>query len=238
MSIVLLFVAVVSAGALWWLRHQGLFANKPWLEEGAPSDLRGMSTTSLPASKIGLWVFLAVVSALFVLLISAYAMRMPAGDWLPLPLPRVLWFNTAMLVLSSIALYSADRAARQDRVDGVRAGLLAAGVTALLFLIGQLLAWRQLMAEGYFLSASPANSFFYLMTALHGLHVAGGLVALAWTSARVWDDDQVEVREASLSVELCATYWHFLLLVWLVLFFLLAGWGSQFLAICRQVISY
>lgn len=237
MSIVLLFVAIICAIALWWLWSQGL-ANKPWLEEGVPSDMRGMSTTSLPASKIGLWVFLAVVTALFVLLIGAYTMRMPSGDWLPLPLPRVLWFNTAMLLLSSVALYSAERAAHEGWMDGVRGGVLAAGVTALVFLIGQLLAWRQLMAEGYFLSANPANAFFYLMTALHGLHVAGGLVALGRTSAKVWDDDdRVDMREASLSVELCTTYWHFLLLVWLVLFFLLAGWGSQFIAICRQVLT-
>ncbi|WP_072394831.1 cytochrome c oxidase subunit 3 [Hyphomicrobium sp. CS1GBMeth3] len=237
MSITLLFVAVAGAVAFWWLWHQGLFG-KPWLEEGAPSDLRGMSTTSLPPAKVGLWAFLAIVSALFVLLISAYTMRMPIGDWLPLPLPRILWFSTAMLVLGSIALYAAERSARQGWIEGMRAGVLAGGGTTLLFLIGQLLAWRQLMSEGYFLSANPANAFFYLMTALHGLHVAGGLVALGRTTARVWvDDDQVEMREASLSVELCATYWHFLLFVWLVLFFLLAGWGGEFLAICRQLLT-
>jgi cytochrome c oxidase subunit 3 len=236
MSITLFFVAVAGAIALRWLWHQGLTA-KPWLEEGAPIGMPGMSTTSLPASKVGLGVFLAVVSALFVLLISAYAMRMPAGDWLPLPLPRVLWFNTAMLILSSVALYSAQRAARQGWIEGVRGGVLTGGVTALLFLIGQLLAWRQLTAEGFFLAANPANAFFYLMTALHGLHVAGGLVALGHTGARVWDDDQQEMRDASLSVELCATYWHFLLIVWIALLFLLTGWGSDFIAICRQVLT-
>ncbi len=91
----------------------GLFA-KPWLEEGATKrPAGGMSTTSLPASKVGLGVFLAVVGSLFALLISAYSMRMPVGDWRPLPLPRVLWFNTAMLVLSSVALQWAERAARR-----------------------------------------------------------------------------------------------------------------------------
>jgi cytochrome c oxidase subunit 3 len=236
MSITLFFVAVAGAIALRWLWHQGLTA-KPWLEEGAPIGMPGMSTTSLPASKVGLGVFLAVVSALFVLLISAYAMRMPAGDWLPMPLPRVLWFNTAMLILSSVALYSAQRAARQGWIEGVRGGVLAGGVTALLFLIGQLLAWWQLTAEGFFLAANPANAFFYLITALHGLHVAGGLVALGRTGARVWDDDQVEMRDAALSVELCATYWHFLLIVWIALLFLLTGWGSDLIAICRQVLT-
>jgi cytochrome c oxidase subunit 3 len=236
MSITLFFVVVAGAIVLRWLWHQGLTA-KPWLEEGAPSGMQGMSTTSLPASKVGLGVFLAVVSALFVLLISAYAMRMPMRDWLPLPLPRVLWFNTAMLILSSVALYSAQRAAREGWIEGVRGGVLAAGVTALLFLIGQLLAWRQLTAEGFYLAANPANAFFYLMTALHGLHVAGGLVALGNTSARIWDDDEEEMRKAALSVELCATYWHFLLLVWFVLLLLLTGVASDFIGICRQVLS-
>jgi cytochrome c oxidase subunit 3 len=131
----------------------------------------------------------------------------------------------------------AQRAARQGSIEAVRGGVLAGGVTALLFLAGQLLAWRQLTAEGFYLAANPANAFFYLITALHGLHVAGGLVALGRTGARIWDDDQVEMREASLSVELCATYWHFLLLVWFVLLLLLTGVASDFIGICRQVLS-
>lgn len=236
MAIIILFMAVVSVIAAWWLWHQG-FTTKPWLEEGAPSDMPGLSTTQLPASKVGLGVFLAVVGALFALLISAYSMRMPVGDWLPLPIPKVLWLNTAMLVLSSVALYSAQRAARQGHIEAVRGGVLAGGVTALLFLIGQLLAWRQLTAEGYFLAANPANAFFYLMTALHGLHVAGGLVALGRTGARVWDDDQVELKDVSLSVELCAAYWHFLLLIWVFILLFLTGWASDFIAICRQTVG-
>ncbi len=154
----------------------GLFA-KPWLEEGAPTDMRGMSTTLLPASKVGLGSFspsLARCSRCWSAPMSCECRRGLAA----VALPRVLWFNTAMLVLSSIALYSAERAAHQGWMDGVRGGVLAAGVTALVFLIGQLLAWRQLMAEGYFLSANPANAFFYLITALHGMHVAGGLSSI------------------------------------------------------------
>ena len=105
-------------------------------------------------------------------------------------------------------------------MDGVRDGLLAGGVLALAFLAGQLLAWRQLDAAGYFLASNPANSFFYLLTAVHGLHVLGGLVALARAIGQgvARSATPIEVR---LSVELCAIYWHFLLFVWLVLFALL-----------------
>ena len=91
---------------------------------------------------------------------------------------------------------------------------------AVAFLVGQLLAWRELVAAGYALASNPANSFFYLLTAVHGLHVLGGLVA--WPGdARGWRGSETETEEVRLSVDLCAIYWHFLLFVWLVLFALL-----------------
>ena len=114
-------------------------------------------------------------------------------------------------------------------------GLLAGSVSAVVFLIGQLLAWRQLNAAGYLPAANPANAFFYLITATHGLHLLGGLVALGRTTAKAWQG--VEARRLRLSVELCTMYWHFLLLVWLVLLALLTGWTDDFVALCRQLLT-
>jgi len=149
--------------------------------------------------------------------------------------PKLLWFDTGVLVLSSIALQWAYFAARRDDMDGVIIGLLAGGASAVMFLIGQLLAWHQLREAGYFVASNPANSFFYLITAVHGLHLAGGLVALGRTIAKVWHG--VEMVQLRLSVELCAIYWHFLLLVWLVVLGLLTGWTDNFVDICRQLLS-
>jgi cytochrome c oxidase subunit 3 len=182
-----------------------------------------------------LGVFLAVVGSLFALFISAYSMRMNMVDWRALPMPRLLWFNTAALILSSVALQGAYIAARRSNIDGVIVGLCAGGASAVTFLIGQLLAWRELSAEGYFLASNPANSFFYLITAVHGLHLMGGLVALGRVTAKVWHG--VAVSQLRLSVELCAIYWHFLLLVWLVLLGLLTGWTDNFVDICRQLLT-
>jgi cytochrome c oxidase subunit 3 len=95
----------------------------------------------------------------------------------------------------------------------------AAGATVFAFLIGQLLAWQQLNAGGYYLASNPASTFFYLLTAVHGLHLLGGLIALGRTALRVRGG--VDPDRLRLSLELCAMYWHFLLLVWLVLFALL-----------------
>ena len=234
MSAIILFMAGIAAIAGWWLSQQRLAA-KPWLEEGLIADFREGSTSSLPPAKIGLGVFLAVVGSLFALFISAYSMRMNMVDWRTLPMPRLLWFNTAVLVLSSVALQWAHVAARRNDIDGVIVGLCAGGASAVTFLIGQLLAWRELSVAGYFLASNPANSFFYLITAVHGLHVMGGLVGLGRTTANVWRG--AEVSQVRLSVELCAIYWHFLLLVWLVLLGLLTGWTDNLVDICRKLLS-
>jgi len=233
-SAIILFMAVIAVIVGWWLSQQRLTA-KPWLEQGVTVDLREEGTSSLPAAKIGLGVFLAVVGSLFALFISAYSMRMNMVDWRALPMPSLLWFNTAVLVLSSVALQWAHMAARRNDIDGVIVGLCAGGVSAVTFLIGQLLAWRELSVAGYFLASNPANSFFYLITAVHGLHLMGGLVALGRTTAKVWHG--VALTQVRLSVELCAIYWHFLLLVWLVLLGLLTGWTDNFVDICRQLLS-
>ena len=205
--------------------------SKPWLEVGPIDDFPGTGALSLPAATIGLGVFLAVASSLFALLISAYFMRMHAADWRLLPAPMLLWLNTAVLILSSAALQWAQVAARRGQIDNVTTGLLAAGASALAFLVGQLLVWQQLNAAGYFLATNPANAFFYLLTGLHGLHLLGGLVALALTADKVWRG--FELGQVYLNVRLCAVYWHFLLLLWLVLFTLLTPWMGDFAAFCR-----
>jgi len=233
-SAILLFMATVAAIAGWWLSQQRLAA-KPWLEEGVAVDFRDQSGSSVPAAKIGLGVFLAVVGSLFALLISAYSMRTSMVDWRELPLPRLLWFNTGVLVISSVALQWALTAARRDDIDGLIVGLFVGGASAMTFLAGQLLVWQQLNVAGYFVASNPANSFFYLITAVHGLHLMGGLVALGRTTAKVWRG--APMMQMRLSVELCAIYWHFLLLVWLVLLGLLTGWTDNFVDICRQLLT-
>jgi cytochrome c oxidase subunit 3 len=233
MSAIILFMATIAVIAAWWLSQQRL-ADKPWLEQGVIDDERSVGASSLPAAKIGLGVFLAVVGSLFALFISAYSMRMELIDWRALPVPPLLWFNTGVLILSSIALQWAQGAARREERDDVLTGLLAGSISAVVFLIGQLLAWQQLNAAGYFPAANPANAFFYLITAVHGLHLLGGLVALGRTTARAWRG--VEIPRLRLSVELCTMYWHFLLLVWLILLALLTGWADDFVALCRQLI--
>jgi cytochrome c oxidase subunit 3 len=233
MGSILIFLATLLIIAAWWLARQGLMS-KPWLEQGVAADWPSTGSPP-PAAKVGLGVFLAVVGSLFALFISAYAIRMQLSDWRDVPLPRVLWLNTGMLILSSIALHGARKAALKGEEEELKLGLLAAGVTALAFLSGQLLAWRQLTADGYLLASNSANAFFYVLTGIHGLHLLGGLVALGRTIAKAWRG--IAPDRLRLSVELCATYWHFLLLVWLILLSVLTGWAGNMIDICRQLLT-
>ena len=158
-----------------------------------------------------------------------------------MPVPAVLWLNTILLIFASIALQTAVVAGRRDDFGGVRSTLLVAYVSSLAFLAGQVLAWRELVASGYFAADNPANAFFYLITAIHGLHVLGGLVALSRATTRAFDGPRTSpprtIGELRLSVELCAIYWHFLLLVWLVLFSFLMHWANDFVSFCRATLT-
>jgi cytochrome c oxidase subunit III len=134
----------------------------------------------------------------------------PMGSWQPLPEPPLLWVNTGILVLASLAWEGAWIGARRgSRPIGWG---LAAGLLGVLFLAGQLLLWNRFVAAGHGLRGDPAAAFFYLITALHGLHVIGGL----WFWARAMLDLRAG-RNAVLPVQLTAAYWHFLLVVWLLM---------------------
>lgn len=234
MTAILVFLAVVAVVGFWWLGRQRLFS-KPWLEQGVIGDSTGMEGRSLPAMRVGLGLLLAVIGSLFALLIGAYFTRMDSGDWRALPVPEVLWFNTGLLVLASLSMEWALLATRQGK-DGVARWALWAGCAfGVAFVIGQLIAWQGLAANGYFLASNPASSFFYLLTGLHGLHVLGGLVALGRVTGWAWSGARRE--RVDLGVELCATYWLFMLFVWVMLFSLLTGGASQFIDICRQLLS-
>jgi cytochrome c oxidase subunit III len=233
MSVILVFVLVVIGVAGWWLTTQRIFS-RPWLEVGADTPA-GMNRTGLPTEKLALTVFLAVVGCVFALFASAYFMRAEYVDWRPMPVPRLVWINTVLLVLASVALQCAVVAERRGDTEAVRIGLAAGTVATLGFLLGQLAAWRELTASGYLVTGNPANSFFYLLTGVHGLHILGGLVALARCAGPAWRG--VPARRGAIGLELCATYWHFLLFVWLGIVLLLLGWVNAFLDICRQLLT-
>ena len=117
-----------------------------------------------------------------------------------------------------------------------RSTCVAAFALAVFFLAGQIQAWWELTAAGYVLADNPANSFFYMLTGLHGLHILGGLAVLAHTTVRAFSTE-VAADRLRLSVDLSAIYSHFMLAVWLLLFALFAGWANDFVDLCRTLLN-
>jgi cytochrome c oxidase subunit III len=218
MTITLIFLAAIMATVIGWLLKQTL-NTQPWVSSAVDDAVSGNSLET-NAKAIGLTTFLAVATSLFALFISAYTIRMRlAPDWIPLSDPQLLWLNSGLLVLSSAAYHWTRNAAVAGRSERLKPGLIFAGLFAVLFLAGQVVAWQSLHAAGVTVSGNPANAFFYLLTGLHGVHLLGGIWVWARSLTRVFGGaDAASIR---LSIELCTVYWHYLLLVWIVLFGLL-----------------
>ncbi|HMK91095.1 MAG TPA: cytochrome c oxidase subunit III [Methylocystis sp.] len=235
MSVMGLFFVFIASVAVLYLARQGVMQS-PWLEEGEVAthpDARGLAPP--PAAKVGLIVFLAVAGCLFSLLAAAFFMRMESADWRSPPAPAILWVNTVTLALSSALLHAAKRAAQRDALQPLRARLSASGAAAALFLFGQMWAWREMAAQGFYAASNPANAFFYLLTGTHALHLFGGLVALARALDRA--RGATSVHEVETIVDLCAIYWSFLFVVWLAMLAMLSGGADGLGVICRRLLA-
>ncbi len=221
MSMWTLVIALVCALIVWAVLVRYLMA-QPWLPAGDPGNLADITAVDEPAKKVGLYFFLCAISSLFALFITAYVMRMDpnhGADWFSIPKPGILWINTLLLVYSSISMQHAKTVSTLNGQKNLKRALMTGGVFAILFIAGQLWAWEVLHGSVYFHLSNPALGFFYLMTGIHAVHLIGGLYVWARVTAKVFNNAQPET--VNLSIELCTTYWHYLLLVWLVLFGLL-----------------
>lgn len=192
---------------------------KSWETPGAGADAPDPVTYRPPAAQVLMLVYFGVITILFGLVTSAYFMRMGMPgmghgtlDWHPMPEPPLIWINTAVLLLASLAWEAARIGVRRGERALVRPSLVAAGALGILFLAGQLLLWSQFAARGYFLQSNPANAFFYMITTLHGLHLIGGLWFWGLAMRR-----SLGGGAAALPIQLTAAYWHFLLLVWILM---------------------
>ena len=165
----------------------------------------------------GIYIALGGIIMFFTALVSAWVVRRGlATDWQPLELPKIIWLNTAILLASSIALMYSRRLliARRDLDHRHWWGISTA--LGMFFLIGQLLAWRQLVAAGIFVATNPASSFFYVFTAAHAVHMLAGIIALITIACA-----RPSLMKKEIATRVAATYWHAVTLIWLVIFGLL-----------------
>jgi cytochrome c oxidase subunit 3 len=221
---------------------------RPPIRDGGDDDRPAPGSpdysTRLRRARLGLLVALTPILMLFVSFTSAYIVRqglptldpatnMLVRDWIPLQLPKLLFFNTCILLLSSVAIELARRhihgeaaLAHTRSIAGVTLGgekkpawLALTLVLGFCFLFGQWLAWRQLAARGFYVSTTPSSSFVYLLTGMHALHLLGGVFALGVAGILALLRRPVETR--SIVVDVTAWYWHFMALLWVYILCLL-----------------
>ncbi len=194
---------------------------------GGPRGDDGAQRFSPQRYRIAMWVVLAAIAMMFTALTSAYIVRSASSnDWQPIRMPRVLWLSTILILVSSGTFEAARRASKRNSDRAYGRWLLLTVLLGLGFLGSQLLAWRQLVAQGIYLATNPHSSFFYLLTGAHGVHLLGGVLALDYLLLRTWRRrngfDSEEKRQAA--ADAVALYWHFMDGLWIYLFLLLFLW--------------
>lgn len=188
------------------------------LDDGGFRDDRG---------RLGMWVGLASILMLFTALTSAYIVRAGlSDDWRPLVMPRFLWASTALILISSVTFEMARRSIKRFEVKAYSRWIAVTAILGLGFLTTQVLAWRELVAQGIYLASNPHSSFFYVLTGAHGIHLLGGICGLTYLLLRRWN--RLSSREAITKREQAAgvigLYWHFMDGLWVYLFLLLFLW--------------
>jgi cytochrome c oxidase subunit III len=176
--------------------------------------------------RIGMWVALASIAMLFTALSSAYVVRSgSSNDWVRIAMPRVLLVSTALILVSSVTMEISRRNLKDASFADHGRWLLITMLLGLGFLFTQLVAWRQLSAQGVYMSSNPHSSFFYLLTAAHAFHLAGGLFALIflWIRSRLNKEVKVSATRQA-STDAITIYWHFMDALWIYLFLLLFLW--------------
>ena len=195
-----------------------LLTEKPWEQDQIEADNEHQGqTVNLTKQKLGLRTIMAASTVLFSLFVVAYSDRMLVHDWRNMPEPWLLWFNTGILVISSLIFHQTTKHAKNEIFDKTKNGLYFIGFLAYSFLIGQLIVWYQLMNTGYYATSNVANAFFYLFTTIHGLHIIGGIYFWGKTTSK-FIKRSLKKEDINNLIDICAVYWHFLLVVWLVLF--------------------
>jgi len=171
--------------------------------------------------KLGLWMFLATVTMLFAAFTSAYIVRRSGSDWRHVALPSILWLNSLVLAASSVAVEIANVRGTRTAWRSSAAAMVMAFALGIVFLAGQVVAWRQMVSAGVYLPTSPHSSFFFMLTGAHAVHVIAALAVLGWGAVATLSGAR-DPRAWTSRMSLCRTFWHYLGGVWLFLFALVS----------------
>ena len=191
---------------------------------GGDSDRGPVPGNSRATSITGIVVLMCASVMTFSALVSAMVVRRGLNDdWGHIGLPRILWWNTGVLLLSSIAIDAGRRLLRHNRRVAFNWCWSAGAVLGTAFLGGQIIAWHQLGERGFYLHGHPSSAFFYVLTWTHAAHVIGALAAVLYVEYRALRYELGPGRRTLVAVS--AIFWHFLDLLWLCIMGLFVFWA-------------
>ena len=195
-----------------------LLSEKPWEDsQKVIDDQHDGKTLALSKAKLGVRTIMVVSTVIFSLFVVSYSDRMLVHDWRSLSEPWLRWVNTIILIFTSFVFHKTKVLSDKNEFEKAKNYLLIVGFLTFAFITGQLLVWQYYVNLGQYASTNPANAFFYLFTALHGVHVLGGLFFWGRATTKLFTKN-FSVLKIKQAIELCAIYWHFLLIVWFILF--------------------
>ncbi|RAK02178.1 cytochrome c oxidase subunit 3 [Larkinella arboricola] len=173
-------------------------------------------TLSMNPKKFILWLFVVSIVMLFAAMTSAYLVRRAEGNWLEFEIPSIFWYSTVVLLISSVSMHWAYKAAKKDDFGVLRTAISITFAFGLAFLVMQFLGWQDLVAQNVFFVGNPAGSFMYVFTGLHAFHLISGLIIILFALRAAF---KLKIHAKNLNqIEICATYWHFLDVLWVYLF--------------------
>ena len=176
-------------------------------------------TLAITTRKFILWLFIVSIIMLFGAFTSAYMVKKASGDWLTIDMPPIFYFNSIIIMLSSLTMHFSLISARKNNIKAIQTGLVITMVLGIVFLAGQFVGWQKLVGESVYFVGNPSGSFVYVFTGVHGFHIISGLIFLSIVLVSAF---RYKVHSKStLQIEMCATYWHFLDGLWLYLFIFL-----------------
>ncbi|AKD57795.1 cytochrome c oxidase subunit 3 [Spirosoma radiotolerans] len=176
-------------------------------------------TLSMNPRKFIMWLFIVSIIMLFAAMTSAYLVRRAEGNWLEYDIPSVFSYSSVVLVISSLTMHWAYLAAKKDNFSSLKIAITITFALGIAFLYMQFQGWVELVKENVFFVGNPAGSFMYIFTGLHGFHLISGLIVLVFALVAAF---KFRIHGKSLNqLEIAATYWHFLDVLWLYLFFFL-----------------
>ena len=201
-------------------------AEKPWLTPSSDATLQPIAPIN---KKLTLFILLTIITVFFSLFIFTFIARSQYADfkalagevWQPFYNPFWLWVNTSILAIASAVMQLAVYHSRKNKFADAHVLMVIAAFFSLQFIVAQGLLFRYLYELGYYLASNPANSYFYMLTSLHAVHLAGGILVLLRIGIKNFRNSNNQSIQSGLS--LCAIYWHYLFLLWVVLVLLVTS---------------